>query len=738
VLLASLLAGLAFGRQTPTTWPFVHPADPFKGTALLDLRYLNEKTAGESGFVRLSPDGGGFVLGNGKPARFWAVVSDAYRLPPEQMAEHARFLAKLGVNMVRLHTQICAKNDGSKIDDVDQHEIDGIWRCVAALKKEGIYATISPYWANDKAATNWGIDGYGHEGLWGLLFFNDRLQSAYKTWVKALYAPPNPYTGIPLAQDPAVGIIQVQNEDGMFFWTMQGIKPPQLAILGRKFGQWLLAKYGSLDAAKRAWDGVGMDTDRFADGVVGIEQIWQLIQNLSGGLEKRVDDQTEFFADVQRKFYTDIGNYYRNTLGCRQLINASNWITADPIKLNDIERWTYTANDVLAVNKYTGGVHIGPNDGWRIDPGDHFTKESCLLDPRALPTNLKQVAGHPIVITESTWVSPEEYQAEGPFLTAAYESLTGVAGFYFFATGDGPEYNPDPYFNFVNINGQHALQKWTCSTPMLMGMFPANALTYRLGYLKESAPVVHEYRPVKTLRLRETPIIAEDRTFDPNRDTGNSRGQSNLTRGIDPLAFLAGKVQISYDGAESDDKVVNLAPLIDHAAKVVRGATKQVSLDYGKGICTVDSPCAQGAAGFLSRVPVIRLADASIRCANAYATVNLVSMDQRPLTESHQILVQIGTTAHPTGWQERPAEFKSGDGKQSFQGFEVVNTGAMPWQIDSANVTITLKNSAIVRATVLDPSGYPTGQVPVTRSNGKAIVHLPRNAMYVLLRPISW
>lgn len=133
-------------------------------------------------------------------------------------------------------------------------------------------------------------------------------------------------------------------------------------------------------------------------------------------------------------------DFYRQQLGCRQLLNASNWVTADPVRLNDVERWTYTAMDVLAVNRYTGGLYAGANNGWRIDPGHHFTNQSCLTNPRALPINLKQVAGHPIVVTESTWVFPESYQSEGPFLVSAYLSLSGVAGYYWFAA-TAPEYD---------------------------------------------------------------------------------------------------------------------------------------------------------------------------------------------------------------------------------------------------------------------------------------------------------
>jgi hypothetical protein len=722
------------GVKAPT-WAFDYNDAGFKPGALLDLRYLNEKEAGESGFVKLTPDGNGFALGNGKPVRFWAVVTDAYRQTPEDMAKHARFLAKLGVNMVRLHTQIAPTGNTSKVTDVNQKEIDGIWHCVAAMKREGIYCTISPYWATGKDAAAWGIDGYtGQEGLWGLLFFNEKLQAGYKAWVKALYAPKNPYTGIPLAQDPAVAIIQVQNEDSMLFWTMQGVKPPQQRILGAKFAKWLAQKYGSLDAAKQAWQGAGADGDDFANGVVGLYQTWVLTQPQTGGAAKRAADQTEFFAETQRKFYADIADYYHKDLGCKQLINASNWITADPIHLNDLERWTYTAADVLAVNKYTGGVHTGDNNGWRIDPGHHFTNQSCILDPRALPTNLKQVVGHPMIITESTWVSPEGYQSEGPFMMAAYQSLTGVDTFYWFAAGGTAEYDPNPFFTFLNLNGQHPMNKWTCATPTLMGCFPANALLFRLGYVKQGEPAVHEERSLNDMWQRNTPILAEDRTFDPNRNTGNTRGESNLQKGVDPLAFLVGPVEVKYGGDPGKDAVINLSKYIDGDQKTVKSDTGEIRLDYGNGLFTVDAPKAQGASGFLKQAGVIKLSDMTIRSGNGYATVEAVAMDDQPLIASRKILVQVGTYARPTGWESKTAEFKSDDGKQTFQGYEIVKTGSSPWQIVDTAVTLTIDNAHLKKAILLDTAGYPLNEISeVTSSGGRFTIKLPPNALYVIL-----
>jgi hypothetical protein len=715
------------------TWAFAYPADTARPGALLDLRFLNEKIAGESGFIKRSADGNGFVLGNGQPVRFWSVGTDIYRKSPDEMAKQARFLARIGVNMVRLHTQIAPDKDGP-ITAVNEKEIDGIWNCVAAMKKEGIYCTISPYWANGKKATEWGIDGYtGATDLWGVLFFNEKLQAGYKAWVKALYARTNPHTGLALAQDPAVALIQVQNEDGMFFWTMQGLHAPQKLALGRKFGQWLAQKYGSLAKAQAAWEGAHADQDDLTKGVVGIYDTWMFTQPQTGGTARRLDDQTQFFAETQRKFYADIADYYRKDLGCKQLINASNWITADPIRLNDLERWTYTAADVLAVNKYTGGVHTGENNGWRIDPGHHFTLNSCLLDPRTLPTNLKQVVGHPMLITESTWVSPEGCQTEGPFLMAAYQSLTGVDSLYWFDAGEATNYEADPYFNFLNLNGQHPLYKWTCATPTLMGSFPAAALMFRRGYVRQGTPAVHEERTLASMWQRQMPVIAEDKSFDPNRYTGNTVDRTTLQKGVDPLAFLIGPVEVKYGGDPAKSTAVDTTKYIDAEAKTVKSVTGEIQLDYGNGICTVDTPRAQGVTGFLKKKGLFTFADVSLRSANDYATLLVVPMDDKPIRESGKLLVQVGTYARPTGWQSKAADFKSDDGKETFHGFEIVNTGKMPWQISSTQMTLAVKNARLHKATLLDAAGYPVREIAGTRQGDSFALTLPPNTMYLLL-----
>jgi hypothetical protein len=325
---------------TKDTWPFNPGEDKFSADALLDLRSMNEKVAGENGLIKLSADGMSFVRGDGQPIRFWGANAGGQH-SQENIDEQMRFLAKRGVNMVRLHMNVTNPKEGAKVTDVNEAEIDTIFRYVAAAKKNGIYLTISPYWAAVQAPRSWEIEDYANTSLWGILFFNDHLQEGYKAWTKEVYTRKNPYTGIALKDEPAVAIIQVQNEDSLLFWTFQGIKPAQRKILGKKFGDWLVKKYGSLEKASAPWGNEKVKEDDYANGIVGLYQTYNMTLDLKGNAAKRMHDQIEFMAWIQHKFYADMESHYR-ALGCKQLVNAMNWRSADPVRLDDIERWTLT------------------------------------------------------------------------------------------------------------------------------------------------------------------------------------------------------------------------------------------------------------------------------------------------------------------------------------------------------------------------------------------------------------
>lgn len=733
-------ASSAVFAQNSDTWNFEYPGDNFSDKALLDLRYLNESYAGENGFIRLSDNGESFLRGDGMEIRFWPVNggSATERMSDEDLAWHARFLAKQGVNMNRWHGSVNPSGKGSDLFDIDTNEVKSIWRFVAAMKKEGIYSTISPFWAHNGhmggwVPKEWGIDGYsGKDDLWEVIYFNDRLKEAYKHWVKYLYTEKNPYTGIALKDDPAVAIIQIENEDGVFFWTMQAIKPELKRMVGKLFADWLISKYGTLEKAIHAWDGDNLKEDDIANGMIDVYPAWELMQEVSGGKKVRMADQMEFYTYRQRKFYTEIHDYYRNELDCNQLINPNNWKTANPEKFEDLERLTYIDCEVPAVNRYFDPGHYGENNGWRIDPGHFYQGESALKNPLKLPINVKQTAGKPFIITESGWNFPQKHMSEAPMLISAYQSLTGHDAYYWFAI-TSKAYMDNPYFDFTrNNDGICAMNRWTYSIPGGIAQFPAYALLFRKAYIKQGETVIHESRSLEKMYNRDTPIISEETSFDPNRDKEDGIRNWKGATEVNPYAFLTGPVKVTYGGNESDTYIYEKLPeLIDLKNRVVTSITGELSLNFNKGLFIFDSPKAAGISGLFSKEQRIDLNDVSIETRNKYITVGVVSMDELPLSDSKKILVQTGTSYLPTDWQEEASEYISRN--DTLQGFTILNTGKMPWVAQATLVKIEVRNSNIKRAILLDIAGYPIEELKVKSRKGELMVELPPKSLYVIL-----
>lgn len=696
--------GEKLGLSEPSKWAFEPDYDEFTSDAWLDLRGLNEEVAGESGYIRTTP-AGGFVKGNGKPIRFWAANTGVYhRSGVEALKRHCKHIAKRGINMVRFHGSLYPKAPGSKITDVDESQIDKCQKLVAVAKQEGIYTTFSPYWAvATKYQDSWNIPGHTNRSTTALLFWDKTMQEGYKAWMRELLTRPNPYDQekTPLGKDPALAIIQIQNEDSMLFWTMRDVQGDEKKRLDAIYAKWLKQKGKTTPPSLnfRYWE-LNNPNDHHRDTI-------------------------QFLTETMHKWNTEFARFLRVDLGCEALVNAGNWKTANQIKLLDHERWSYTANDVLAVNRYVGGVHLNPNqpgrEGSLVAKGDFFTNHSKLKHPRDLPTNLKQVPGYPMMVTESTWVPPLGYQSEGPFLVSAYSSLTGLDGYYWFALG--------------NVGYDPTIEKWQAANPTIMGGWPAAALMFRKGYIQQGEPAVHEERALEDMWDLATPIIAEDQSFDPNRDKGEFGEKSNIKHGVDPLAFLVGPVEVVYTETPDESRVVDLSKYIHREQQTVRSITNQLELDYGTGLCTLNAPKAQGATGFLKQAGAIELDTITIEAQNEFATVLMVSMDGKKLADSQRVLLQITTQCRPYGWKSSPTTFKSKDKKNTFQGYRIEDTGASPWNVVNTKLSVQIENPNLTQATLLDLNGYPIqdAKVQAIRTNGSLKVTPPAESMYLIL-----
>jgi hypothetical protein len=90
------------GDTTPAGWFAFDPRDDF-GASVIDASAWLDAPAGRHGPLTMRGDR--FVFADGAPARFWGTnIGDALVFPERALADRwARYLAKYGVNAVRLH-----------------------------------------------------------------------------------------------------------------------------------------------------------------------------------------------------------------------------------------------------------------------------------------------------------------------------------------------------------------------------------------------------------------------------------------------------------------------------------------------------------------------------------------------------------------------------------------------------------------------------------------------------------
>ena len=180
-----------------------------------------------------------------------------------------------------------------------------------------------------------GYDGNKHP--FASLYFNQDFQKRYQEWWKAVLLTPGP-DGKRMVDEPAVFGLELVNEDSYFFWTFatQNIPDPQLRILEGQFGDWLKARYGSIDSAMAKWNGLKTQRDNAAEGRMGFRPLWNMFNEKT----PRDKDTARFLAESQRGFYEQTIRFIRE-LGFKGVITCSNWATASPQVLGPIEKYTY-------------------------------------------------------------------------------------------------------------------------------------------------------------------------------------------------------------------------------------------------------------------------------------------------------------------------------------------------------------------------------------------------------------
>lgn len=426
---------------------------------------------------RVQVDGGALVLEDGSPIKLWGVNSR----PPRTealMEQQAAMYAAFGINLVRVHSVHEVLGD-----PVDEEALDRLDRWFAILQEHGIYTQWSVFYPYtiDEDAGYARYDELPSGSTSGLVTVFEELQELEWAYLEALLAHENPYTGTSYAEDPALAVIEVRNEDSIFWHAplntlMGGTMPEHEAALEGAWRDWLLETYVDDAGLAAAWgDGLRSGDTLEAETLDGYAA-WELAADGPSDADEtaRAGDWIRFLAERQREGYEARFAAMR-AAGFEGLTISTAWKSGgEAAELANL--WTDVAGDVVDRHAYWGGGEGGHS----IDTGTVATE--CLLDDADaswLSTSGPLPADTPFLHSEWTSKPPNVDKYEAVPLYALYGM--GLHGW------DGSLHFTASTAAWVD-GGWPDLSSYVSETPHYMGQFFALSRAAREQHVTEAVP----------------------------------------------------------------------------------------------------------------------------------------------------------------------------------------------------------------------------------------------------------
>ncbi len=658
--------------------------------------------AGRHGGVRI--DGDRLSFADGSPAVLWGVNNcNQGCAPAKDVADRrAAWYARYGVTCVRQHKfmqTICEGDDATRITRDNQDLFDYNF---AALKRHGIYSGWSPIYylvikpgnratllapAELEAATGGSTDG--------LVNFAPDLQALHIDLLKHLLETVNPYTHSRYADDPALAYVEIQNEDDIFWWSLEKkVKacPTYKKLLCRLFCDWLRQRYGDEAGLLKAWGPTALnrfpewqgDESLAKDSIIALCNPWFVGPDglkIAGsmGTTRRLLDTFIFLADRQHRYYAEASAAIRAT-GFKGPIIGSPWQAGEGLS----HYWNLACDQAVGMvdrHNYVGG---GTPNGWQFAPC-RFDDAAMLAHPGSglLGSGMELVAGRPFSLSEWDTQLPNQYLAEGAPLVAAYGmGLQGWSMAYQFAS-DGAGFSE----TIDRRQSWGGSTLWNTDTPLKIGLYPALTRMLLRGDVRRA-------KPIATRTITTTELGAGTLPFpDSLASTGDAASRSLAV----PAAALAvGRVELrvlDHPAPPAPPVPVDLAPFT--TGTVLTSMTGQLAWDtMGGGCVTIDTPGTVAVVGF-AKDRSFTLGPATIHLHSPFAVLLLTSLDRsRDIAHARSLLITAVARQRNTGMR--------------IQGDQLLDIGHAPMQLEGVRATIAIRHAGVPTITVLDLMGRRT------------------------------
>lgn len=707
-----VVAATSFSEEEKGWYSFQIPPLENKVNAVHIGQLVLDAPAGRHGFCQVKGDH--FVFTDGTRARFWGtnITFDAACPSKELAPQIAQRLAKLGCNIVRFHSidhkrALLKEPRGAK--ELNSEMLDRLDFFINELKKQGIYYEFSLHNAVVFTSALGFPEGDRTPPLGKIIaLFYPKAIEVEQTYARRLLTHKNPYTGLRYADDPALALVEMLNENSLWgAWAGGGLnKPPQerskkaipqhyIDWLDQDFNQWLIKKYGNRERLKKAWqaDGIGL-TDKEDPTQGSARRIYG--KQLKEAGKKRVEDMVRYYYDLEVRFYTMMKDFLRKELGVKVPITANHHYPGMP---------GLAARDVLDyIDTHGYWDHPDFEGGNQNNP--HFRAHflSYVANPMYQPQtrmpdeaapipryNSPRVEGKPMTVSE--W----NISAMNPF---AYELPLIAAGYGSFHDFDG-------LFSFVFANSEEVYSPSTLTYTFQIINNPQAQILQALGALLFHRQDVRPGEQVISLAYSEEDIFS---------DILKQSSKENFLwwgkKVPDWISYVTGiRRKIMTQGKDSGP----LQLLDQKDTGRYETLTKELIWDVrrpGDEYAAINTDRFQAVIGSLKdKKDILKNIDID---GETQAVVALVSLKKEPLSQTnHALLVTMG--------------------RQRGKGEEVTeegpwlrwNPGEQPFQLETVRVTIILKNldtSKKIHLYALDPQGERKEEVPLKEKLNKGAI----------------
>jgi hypothetical protein len=663
-LLPALVAASAAAMQLGGWFAFQPVRDDFQPT-ILDVSRFVEAPTGRHGFLTVR--GERFVFEDGAPARFWGAQVNP--VAKEQVDFMVRRMRRQGINITRLHgLEFLNDRNGKTSSDYSAAAWDRLDYLIAKLGENGIYLILdTDYPLTYRFKPGDQIPGLPEGGPAPYAeFFDERVAAVLRQRMIDVFTHVNPYTKKRYCDDPTLALVEVLNEDSLFWGEIPARYREQLEKMsGLKWQPNRALLHDRVNAA-------------------GLEQV-------------------RFMEKLEERYWTASRDALRKA-GVKVPIAATNWQghgspttrahMLGQSRMDYIDRhgyWDHPQGEGnLKWNIATAQFHNLPMVKAVKPDQDHLVWLGVgnLVTEKAW----EQVLGKPMTISEWNTCLPNEYSLEGTGLMAAYGLLQGWDGSLEFGY-----FSPD----FRTALGSGSFDLF--GNPPQILQFPAAAAMWHRGDVKE-AEVVSE-----SLYDGETVFAAtEDRK---------------------PVhAALVGKV--GYRFVDRARPAVNrdLSKYWDAKTLTARSVTGELTWDAANGVVTIDTPRTQAVIGFFS-ARRHALSGVELRSLNRFGAVWVTSMDDRaPARSARRLLVTAVGPARNTGmeYQKTGTAGRLGD----LWRLPSAGQGPALLEAIRGELTIRSSHAKDLKAWTLDVVGHRLERIEIVVKGDRVVLPLKSDAVY--------